>query len=128
MRPAMIRRSSNLYTSWMGNSEGPVLQALLLLDGVHGLQGGQPVPPGQLLALFGDVLALKGGDGDVADGMDMQLAEVGLHVPPDLLKDLLAVAHQVHLVHQHIAAADAQQGEQIGVALGLLLGPPPGRR
>src|SRR5581483_9892232 len=85
--------------------------------GEHGRTG----PPRHVFAERGDVVAMRGGDGDEELRLDADGLEEAAVFAFDLLEAFARIILQVHFVDQHGDLADAEEIEQIAVAAGLLL-------
>ena len=77
-------------------------------------------PPRHLGGALDDVLTVLGGDRDEVDGGEAEGLEEGRVFGDDLPVGHLGVVDEVHLVHQHDELLHTQEGEQEGVAAGLV--------
>ena len=122
MRPAMMRRWSNLYTSCTVRRSGRSVAATGCGTASSASQQRRPLVPGHRAAAA-QVLAVARGQRHERDveRVDPDRAQVRGDVAPHFLIALLGIADEVHLVDRDDDAADAEQAQQVGVAARLVL-------
>ena len=124
MVPTKMRRSSQrlgeLVDVLQRHAERPVEVVVELLEVLHLLQHRRPVVPGGRRRARDDVVAVARADRDEARGVDAEPAEEVGVLGDDRLELGLVPVQQVHLVDQHADLADAEHGEDVAVALGVL--------
>ena len=75
--------------------------------------------PRSSLAAADDVVAFKRGEGDAPHVGDVKRLDKGGEVLDDAVENVLAVVLKVHFVHGKHDVANAEEGAEIGVTLGL---------
>ena len=101
-------------------AQGQAGEVIFVREGVEGFGDRRTLPPGHLGGALDDVLAVLGGDRDEVDGGEAERLQEGRVFGDDLPVGGLGVVDEVHLVHQHHQLLHAQEGEQEGVAAGLV--------
>ena len=101
-------------------AQGQAGEVVFVRERVEGFGDRRSLPPRHLGGAFDDVLAMLGGDRDEVDRVEAEGLQEGRVFGDDLLVGGLGVVDEVHLVHQHDELLHAQEGEQEGVAAGLV--------